>query len=448
MRERALLVSCSGAAVFAALVFGSAARAEVVPLAALEQRAVEKHALLRASAERTRAAAADVKQAESAYRPRMGLTADATAAPGRRLLKIPALEVRPDGTVAPRPGEGTYRVQGAQTITQGGDAFLPQIRTGADVSLGANLYDFGKTRSLVAASRAKLKSTQVDEDLTRAQIVAGVRGAYLSWLSAHQLLKLSAASHDDAARRSERANALVQEGARPRGDLAPVEADRLLSQLERQRAEGELEGARLVLEQSVGEPLVAQAEPDAALLAIDLGEDRGAPDAELRSLDAQRATLMASAQAQRRTNAPVLSTSFSVGVHAQGREDWSVFPTYLAGLSLTVPLWDGGASRASAEAADARADEVRIRLEHAEVIRAQELARARLDIVHADQRASTAQQLLEVCTKRLSDVEAGYEMGAMQFEQVVQARTLLRRAETELVMAKVTRAEAVLRVSP
>ncbi|MET0340876.1 MAG: TolC family protein [Polyangiales bacterium] len=443
MRERASI-----AAAFAALVFTSgSARAEVVPLAVLEERAVQKHALLAASAARTRAATADVAHARSAYRPRMGLTADANVAPGRQLLTVPRFEVREDGTVVAARGD-TFRVQGARTLSQGADAFIPQVRTGADLSLGATLYDFGKTPALVAASRAKLRASKVDEELTRAQIVAGVRGAYLSWLSAHELHKLSTAGQDDAARRSARASALVQEGARPRGDLAPVEADRLLSQLERERAEGELEGARLLLEQSVGEPLAAQAEPDPGLLAVGLQDDRGAPDAEMRALDAQRATLLASAHAQRKVNAPVLSTSFSVGVHAQGREEWTAFPTYLAGLSLAVPLWDGGASNASSEAADARADEVRIRLEHAEVTRAQELARARLDVVHAERRADTAQQLLEICKTRLADVEAGYEMGAMQFEQVVQARALLRRAETELVMAKVARAEAVLRVSP
>ena len=89
-----------------------------------------------------------------------------------------------------------------------------------------------------------------------------------------------------------------------------------------------------------------------------------------------------------------------------------------------------------------------MRLEGAEREQAQARERARLDAEHAARRELTAQKLREVCAARVADAEAGYELGALQFEQVQQARTLLRRAETEIVMAKVARAEAVLRVAP
>ena len=436
MRERTSVVC----ALVALLGWSHPARAEVVPLAVLEQRAVEKHALIRAGEARTRAADAELTQARSSNRPRLGFNADVNVAPGRTLVRLPDPNGRSD-----------ILVTGARDVRAGSAAFIPQVRTGADLTLGANLYDFGRTRAAIAASRAKVRTAKVDEEQTRAEIVGNVRGAYLAWLSAHQLLALSETTTADASRRSARASALVEEGARPRGELAPVEADRLLTELELERARGELEGARMLLEQSVGELLPTDATPDPQLLALSLAPDASESDPSLRLLDAQRAALQASAQLSRKTNAPVLSTALSVGLHAQGRLNeggWSTFPTYVAGLSLAVPLWDGGSSRAASEAADARADEVRIRLEQAELAHTQALARARLDVAHADKRAETAQKLLDVCKKRIADVEAGYELGAMQFEQVQQARALLRRAETELVMARVARAEAVLRVAP
>jgi outer membrane protein TolC len=133
------------------------------------------------------------------------------------------------------------------------------------------------------------------------------------------------------------------------------------------------------------------------------------------------------------------------------REDafsFSTFPSYSLGLALTVPLWDGGGSKAGAEAAEANAAELGLRMEGAQRERAEERERARLEAEHADKRRALAEQLLTVCKTRVDDAEAGYELGAMQFDQVQQARALMRRAETELVMAKVAHAAAVLRVTP
>ena len=92
--------------------------------------------------------------------------------------------------------------------------------------------------------------------------------------------------------------------------------------------------------------------------------------------------------------------------------------------------------------------ELRIRLEGSELDRQQEKARARLDAQHAEKREGTALKLVEICKTRVADTEAGYELGAMQFDQVQQARTMLRRAENEVVLARVARAEAVLRFAP
>lgn len=443
MRERAIRVAVLGAA----LSLSGRAVAEVVPLAELEKRAVARHALLAANHARTRAAAADVRQAESAYHPRIGVNVGADVAPGRQLLKLPAPLV--DGMDA--TGQPPYLVQGARELSDGRDAYIPTTRTRVQLAISASLYDFGRTRAAIAASREKHSASEAEKEVTRRDIIAGVRGAYLSWLSAHQVHRLSESTTADAARRSQRTSALIQEGARPRGDLPLVEADRLLSQLEGERAAGELDAARALLEQQVGEQLGASAEPDPGVFAVQLDpaiKDR--TDPSLQMLDHQRRSLEATARVQRKSNAPLLSAEAGFGIYAQTRyfDDWNVFPNYTAGLALVVPLWDGGSSRAAADAADARADDVRIRLERAELVHGQELERARRDVEHAERRAETAVALVAVCQTRVKDVEAGYEMGAMQFEQVQAARALLRRAETELVMARVARAEAVLRVSP
>ncbi len=126
----------------------------------------------------------------------------------------------------------------------------------------------------------------------------------------------------------------------------------------------------------------------------------------------------------------------------------TVLPSYAVGLAMAIPLWDGGGNHAAAEATEAQADELRLRLESTESDRNFERRRADLDAEHALARQQTAEKLREVCAARVTDVEAGYELGAMQFDQVQQARSMLRRAETEVVLARVARAEAILRFAP
>ncbi|MEY4511209.1 MAG: hypothetical protein RLZZ450_3331 [Pseudomonadota bacterium] len=432
----------------------SVAAAEVVPLQDLEQRALEHHALLQVGAARERAAAATVREAESAYMPRVGVNVDSNLGPGRRLVKVQNQFHRENGVVVLDPDDYVL-VQGVNALTKKNtaSALTPQWRSTASLALGANLYDFGRTQAAVAASRAKLESTKAERDLTKAQVVAGVRIAYLTWLSAHQMTQLTTTSSEDGARRSARVAALVQEGARPRAELAPVEADRLLTELELERSLGDLDGARLMLEQAVGATLSTTAEPD--LSVLDVASIVAAPvqpsaDPALRVLVHQRAALEATARMHRKEGLPVLSANAAAGIGVQiaPRQTTRAFPNYIVGLAMTIPLWDGGGNKAAADATEAQADELRLRLESTESEREHEHKRARLDAEHAEKRQHTAELLLEVCSTRVADVEAGYELGAMQFDQVQQARAQLRRAQTEVVLARVARAEAVLRLAP
>jgi outer membrane protein TolC len=299
----------------------------------------------------------------------------------------------------------------------------------------------------VAVSRARLEATKAENEVTRSDLVAVVRASYLSWLSAVELHRIAAEATADGSQRSERVSALISEGARPRGDLAPVEADRLLSQLELERALSDMEEARMGLEYAVGEQLSPTAEPDLKLLDTQVTTKSSKPDPQLRLLVFQRAVFEATARLQRKAGMPAFTTAIAAGVGVQP-DPLRYLPVYQVGVGLSIPIWDGGGSDASADATDARVDELRLRLEDAEAERNQEHAKAALEAEHALKRRATAEQLIEVCTARVSDTETGYAMGAMQFDQVQQARSMLRRAQTELVMAKVARTEALLRTAP
>jgi outer membrane protein TolC len=51
---------------------------------------------------------------------------------------------------------------------------------------------------------------------------------------------------------------------------------------------------------------------------------------------------------------------------------------------------------------------------------------------------------VQSCRTRVSQLEEGYPLGAASLVEVVDARAQLQRAETELVLARALRAEALL----
>jgi len=411
--------------------FSRPGAAEVVALAELEKLALRNRPALAADFARERAAEADLDKARSGYYPRLQLLAQSSLGPGRQLIAIKD------------PAGNDVLVSGSRKLDQPG-AFDPQLRHDLGLQLDGSIYDFGRTRAALDAGRARQASAEAEEEATRMAIVRGVRSAYLLWLSNSELHALATQALSEARGRRERVEALIGEGVRPKADLSTARTDELLAGLELERASGELRASRLALSQAVGGDLPDAAEPDHTLLTRDLPLQPATTDAGLRALEAQQRAQSASARMQEKTTAPQLSGSLLAGAHAQGL---TLFPTYLVGISFSLPLWDGGGSSAAAASARAHADELGALMQKREQERQGDIARARLDADNAVARLQTADELLAACEQRASEAEQGYELGASSIEQLAQARALLRRARTEVVLAKVSRAEAALRIS-
>ena len=71
---------------------------------------------------------------------------------------------------------------------------------------------------------------------------------------------------------------------------------------------------------------------------------------------------------------------------------------------------------------------------------------AQIDIDSARARLATSEELIAVCSARLADAEAGYELGVSSIDLIAQARSLLRRAKTEALLARVDHAAARMRM--
>ncbi|HEX6241567.1 MAG TPA: TolC family protein [Polyangiales bacterium] len=455
--HKAVRGAIAAASLSVLLGVGASARAEVVTLAELETLALKHRPALAREAARARAADADLEKAASAYYPQFALKADSNIGPGRQLIRVG------------EEGATSYLVSGAPSVsdksTTADQALKPYPRTGLELSGTANLYDFGRTKAATEAGREAHSAAMASQALTESQLKRAVRESYLNWLLQSERERLSREAMQEAVLRRQRVDALIAEGAKPKGEATPARAEELLARLELTRAERDLEASHLAVEHAVGTALTKGAEPDVALLdpqtALPDGSEQQARN--LRALEQRFKASLALAEAQSRLNRPQLGFGLSAGVRTSTQNVYdareflpddadretrrtSVFPLYGAGLTFTAPLWDGGLTKASAAAARARAEEAKADL--AEFIQTRELAQreAEIDIESARARLATSEELIAVCSARLADAEAGYEMGVSSIDLIAQARGLLRRAKTEALLARVDHAAARLRM--
>ena len=424
-------------------------RADVVTLDYLEQRALLAEGFGDTHEAKARGSEAELRRAAAAYYPQVSLRAESNAQPGRNLVSVCGVDPRtgePNNCEANK--DNIYKVQGARTLSEGGAAFRPIVQNRLELVATAPIYDFGRTKAAVNAGRANLEAVKAERDAEAESIVRAVRGAYLNWLTAHQLVQVTEAAARDAEERLARVVALVEQGQKPKAELPSAQSDALLTKLELTRSYGELESALRTLEEAVGDTLPVGAEPDLTLIegtSQEVAPLSEVTDALERMIERQRVAAQRIELSYKKERMPQLGVSALVGLRNQ---QTSFFPLYGAGLSLFVPLYDGGVSAASAAAARAQADALSVRLRaHA---RDQERAhdRAERDAAQALDALAISEQLLAVAEKRLTDAQNGYELGVNGIEQIAEARALVRRARTEMLRSKVAHAEARLRFAP
>lgn len=409
------------------LLAAHAARAEPVALEALERQALHERGAVAAARARVDGAEARILQAKAPYYPTLAAKAGASLAPGGRIVEV-------DG----------YYVAGSKALGSRG-AFEPLFRYDASVSLASRLYDFGRTAASVRAARAEREAAVAGADAERHGVVVEVRDAYLDWVSAQATRAILARSAADASALRASLEAHVAEGARPGAELASARYDEARAALDLERAESDLAAARLEVEQASGVTLSQTAEPDLTLL------DRPAPtaaapaDPAVRALERRRDAALASAEAHASPHRPILAAAADAGVHGQMS---TPFPLYQVGVSLTVPLFDGGVEAASAAEASAQAKELAAEATDARRRAALERRHAELLLARSERRLALAERLVAAAEESVKHAEDQRELGVATFDAVVEAKVQVSRAELEVLGARLERARAVLALTP
>lgn len=411
-------------------LFTTAARAQVLSLPEVERRAVSAGA--GAARAKIAEAEAELDIASSGRRPSMALSTDASVAPGGQFIEVEST----DG--------GRFLVPGSRRLGEAG-AFSPVPRFGCVLSMQANLFDFGRTASRIRAAERRALAARAEVEADREGVVRLARDAYLAWAVAYARAALAERHLRDASTRFEMLEALVKEGTRPQADKGLAEQERLAVEIELSATREELDHAQVVLAEMVGGAWTRSLIPDPGILEGSLADRSGEAQAGEAPLEQRAAAAAAMGESFAYPHAPVISASADAGVRGQAA---SVFPAYRVGVTVTVPLWDGGLVAAQARAARARAEGLRaeaaasLKAHHADQVA------ARSDREHAQAKLRFAERLRNLAEDQLRQEAERYRLGAADLRVVFEARERLSRAEVQVLGLKAERARAMLRARP
>jgi outer membrane protein TolC len=413
-------------------LIGERASAETVRLADVERHALAQRASIAAARARLLAARTRAGAARAPRYPLVTATLSGEMAPGSRLIRV--RDIR---------GE-EYLMTGSRALGDEG-VLTPDFRHAGVLSLEGRLLDFGRTSASVRAADAGTAAAATEVRVEERAVALDVRLAYLAWLSAFEARRILARSATDTRALRESAEARVEEGSVRSVTAATTLLDETRARLELERGEAELARARLALELAAATRLPTGAEPDLALLELELPTPSEREDPETLALEQRRAALRAVAAGSHASARPVVSGTAEVGMRGQAA---TLFPLYRVGLAVVIPIFDGGATAAAAELAVAQANEL---LAHATDLRARAQAQRDQALVakeRGERQIELAEEMLRVADGIVRRVEEERALGETGKEQLIQARLGRSRAELDLLAVRVERARAILAVAP
>jgi outer membrane protein len=416
---------------FASAVLFAAAGVPAAVVPASAQTLEECLALAREHAPRLRVADAGVSRAEQAIR-----EARAALSPTLRLGAGFTQFSEAQRVAFPIPGVG-----GTQAIKTGSASAL-DVRT----ELAFPLTSGGRDRALVRAAEAARAGQLRGRDQAESDLVLRVSQAFYRVLAARRLH--AAAEEALASARVHRSTsaARVRAGAAPRLDSLQAQVDlaRRASALVRAREAVRL--ARIELESEVGTTLdstrtpVEPGPPTAELPSPETAMVQAlSARPELASLEEALRENEARSRAARAALKPQLNLTATAQYTGPNRDEeyWNFedqgLKTYrlFGGVGLSMPLYDGGATRARVgelaadrSALGARRDEARLAIRR-EVEQALTNARVALTLWESDSsRVSAAHEALRLA-------EAGYKGGTVTATEVRDAESALADARAE-----------------
>lgn len=338
------------------------------------------------------------------------------------------------------------------TVTGGGpDFFSHSESTGLGATASWRIYDFGQTSASIRAAELNADAFAATIGTTTLDIRTSVEVAYLTAVADRKLELVaqttvrSEDNHLDQARRFVAAQAhdpieVAQAQARAanaRSALAQSQSNEAIALANLRSAIGWVDPTRSPTV-APSWPVPPETEPQALIALVDAARKNRPEILQLdKLLEAAGANLDA-AHAERR---PVLSAQAQTQ-WSPGTGDWSPQPTWSAGLSLSVPLFDGGRASADIRIANASVMSASANRDALLVTLTSQLDAARSQIIANRANVAASTEAVSAARAQLQLSEARYTQGLGSQIELADAQTAVTTAEGNLVQAEFQLASA------
>lgn len=320
------------------------------------------------------------------------------------------------------------------------------------VSLRQVLYDGGQTSSLVAGTRLGIGAQESELRKTDLDVALNVRTAFYEVLRRRDLIEVAAGAQQSAQHHAAQAQGLYQEGVAPRSDVIRADVQVANARLEIIRAEHALLLAKAALSAAMGLPIttgfdVAEPETAAEAPVLPLAEALASAALQRPELAAVKARQEAADAAVRQAESGLLPTvSLDAAYGWQGSEFAPLDTKWSVGLTVGIPVFERRVAKS--RVSQAQAGRGGLAAVETQTLRAVELEveQAWLLLREAQERQEVAAKTHELAEEGIRVSEGRYQEGLGTMLEVIDARTALTQAGTNVVVARYDSAQARARL--
>jgi outer membrane protein len=325
--------------------------------------------------------------------------------------------------VALSPYYPAITATGTASHTEGVFVFNPSIPSrdqvysnyAAGLSASQLIYDFGKTSSRVGANADFVQASQQDLQSVHDNVVMNVQLAYFTYLQARSVVTVNEEAVQQATKHLAQAKAFYTVGTRPQFDVTRAEVDLANANVGMIQARNQLQVARVQLDNAMGVRT-----PHPYTLTDSLGTTPVSLNLDsVRALAALHRPDILAAQARYSGYQSLTSAAWSQHLptlSATGTYTWSgfdvrLYPRWVAGLTFTLPIFQGFSINAQVEQAQATAEAARASLSTLTENVMLEVEQAYLGVAEAQERMVATAKLVEQAEQNLTLAERQYAAG-------------------------------------
>jgi outer membrane protein len=302
------------------------------------------------------------------------------------------------------------------------------------------LYDFGRTTSRIGAASDLSKASAADADGTRDLVVMNAGVNYIAYLQSLRVVGVNEDAVAQAERRLQQAKAFYAVGRRPEFDVTKAEVDLANARVALIRARNQVQISRVQLENSIGVHFPRGIAPrdsfDIAPFEIPLDTLKTRALIHRPELRAARSRVSAGRELESSAWDQHLPSISATGTYSWNNYTFPLYRRWVAGVTVTMPIFQGFAIDAAVEQAEANTDAARAAyLTLVEAV-ALDVEQTYLSLVEARERMSATEKLVEQAAE-------SYTLAQRQYAAGVATAIEVSDAELALANARITRIQSL-----